>query len=201
MSQFMIALYDYPDEMKEFQRRFADYMIEIANRSVAAGADIIIIYDDYGYTGRPLISMDMWKEFTLPHLKRQIDAVHEAGAVAMLHSCGFQMPFLPYYVELELDILQSFQPKAGNDFKTAYEAVGDRLTLCAGIDVQQGEGMSPEQLREDILRSYRIGGRNGRHILGMSHMMQYTMPLENIETLFQTVNEIQAGEHDNPGNQ
>ena len=198
MSRFMMAMVDYPDEIKEFQRRFADYMIDIANRSVAAGADIIIIYDDYGYTDRTLISMDMWQEFTFPHLKRQVDAVHEAGAMVMLHSCGYQMPFLPYDVEAGVDILQSFQPKAGNDFKIAYEEFGDRLTFCAGIDVQQGESMSPEQLREDILRSYRIGGRNGRHILGMSHMLQYTMPLANIQTIFQTVREIQSGYHDSP---
>ena len=199
MSQFMLALHDYPNEVKEFQRRFADYMIDIANRSVAAGADIIIIYDDYGYTGRPLISMEMWKEFTFPHLKRQIEAVHEAGAIAMLHSCGYQMPFLPYYIEAELDILQSFQPKAGNDFKQAYQEYGDRLTFCAGIDVQQGEAMSPEQLRNDILGNYRIGGRKGRHILGMSHMMQYTMPLDNMQALFLIVREIQSGIHDDPG--
>jgi len=31
---------------------------------VKAGADVVLIYDDYGYTDRPLISMKMWKEFT-----------------------------------------------------------------------------------------------------------------------------------------
>ncbi len=196
MSRFMMALYDHPDEIKGFQRRFAEYMIDIARRSVAAGADIILIYDDYGYTGRPLISMDMWKEFTFPHLKRQIEAVHETGAVAMLHSCGYQMPFLPYYVEAGVDILQSFQPKAGNDFEKAYREFGDQLTFATGIDIQLGELMTPDQLRESILEAYRIGGRNGHHILGMTHMLQYTMPMENIKAIFDTVREIQNGVHD-----
>jgi len=31
----------------------------------------------------------------------------------------------------------------------------------------------------------------------MTHMLQYTMPSENIKALFETVREIQAGEHDN----
>jgi uroporphyrinogen decarboxylase len=140
--------------------------------------------------------MEMWKEFTYPHLKKHIEAVHDAGALAMLHSCGHQMPFLEHYVEAELDILQSFQPKAGNDFQRAYEDYGDRLTFCTGIDVQRGEMMTPQELREDILRAYRIGGRNGRHILGYTHMLQYTMPAENLETLLLTVREIQEGLHD-----
>jgi uroporphyrinogen decarboxylase len=196
MSQFMLALYDHPDEVKQFQARFNDYMIAMSRRMVEAGADIILIYDDYGTTGAPLTSVKMWQEFTYPHLKKHIEAVHDAGAIAMLHSCGYQMPFLEYYVEAGLDILQSFQPKAGNDFESAYEKFGDRLTFATGIDVQRGEMMTPEQLRDDILHAYRIGGRNGRHILGCTHMLQYTMPAENVEAILRTVREIQEGRHD-----
>jgi uroporphyrinogen-III decarboxylase len=195
MSKFMMALYDYPGEIQRFQQRFGDYMIGIARRSVLAGSDVVFIYDDYGYTGRPLISMEMWREFTYPHLKRMIEAIHDAGALAMLHSCGYQTPFLPYYVEAGLDILQTFQPKAGNDFATAYAQYGDRLAFATGIDVQVGEAMSPAELRASILRAHQIG-RPGRHILGMTHMMQYTMPAENLRTILATVREIQAGEHD-----
>jgi uroporphyrinogen-III decarboxylase len=196
MSQFMLALYDYPDEVKQFQARFNDHMIAMSRRMVEAGADVILIYDDYGTTGAPLTSVEMWKEFTYPHLKKHIEAVHDAGAIAMLHSCGYQMPFLEHYVEAELDILQSFQPKAGNDLEAAYWEYGDRLTFCTGVDVQQGERMAPDELRDDILRAYRIGGRNGRHIIGYTHMLQYTMPHENVETILRTVREIQQGAHD-----
>ncbi len=193
MSQFMLALYDYPEEVKRFQARFNDYMINLSRRTVAAGADVILIYDDYGTTGAPLTSIGMWKDFTYPHLKKHVEAIHDAGALAMLHSCGYQMPFLPYYVEAEVDILQSMQPKAGNDLATAHAEFGDRLTFATGVDVQRGELMTPEELREDIVRAYRIGGRNGHHILGYTHMLQYTMPAENIEVILQTVRDIQAG--------
>jgi uroporphyrinogen-III decarboxylase len=196
MSQFMLALYDHPDEVKQFQTRFSDYMIGLSRRMVEAGADVILIYDDYGTTGAPLTSVKMWKEFTYPHLKKHIEAVHDAGAIAMLHSCGYQMPFLEHYVQAELDILQSLQPKAGNDFQAAHDEYGDRLTFCTGVDVQRGESMTPDELRDDILRAYRIGGRNGHHILGYTHMLQYTMPAENLEAILGTVAEIQQGLHD-----
>lgn len=191
MPSMMVAMVDYPAEVKKFMRRMADYQIDIARRSIRAGADVIFIYDDYGYTGRTLLSMAMWKEFTLPELRRQIDAVHDAGGIAMLHSCGLQMPFLPHYVEAGLDVLETFQPKAGNDLGRAMAEFGDRLCFCTGIDVQQGESMTPDQFRDDILRAWRIG-RTGRHILGTTHMMQYTMPAENVRTMLRTVREIQG---------
>ena len=55
--------------------------------------------------------------------------------------------------------------------------------------------MTPQELRDDILRSYEIGRRKGRHILSMTHMMQYTMPPENVRAILETVREIQSGRH------
>jgi len=196
MSQFLLALFDYPDEVKQFQARFNDHMIAMSRRMVEVGADVIFIYDDYGTSGSPLTSVEMWKEFTYPLLRKHIEAVHDAGALAMLHSCGYQMCFLEHYVDAELDILQSLQPKAGNDFQTAYETYGDRLTFSTGVDIQRGEMMTPDELAEDIIGAYRIGGRKGRHILGYTHMLQHTMPAENIEAILRTVREIQEGVHD-----
>jgi uroporphyrinogen-III decarboxylase len=196
MSQFMLALYDHPDEVKRFQARFNDHMISMSRRMVEAGADVIFIYDDYGTSGSPLTSVEMWKEFTYPLLVKHIEAVHDAGALAMLHSCGYQMCFLDYYVDAELDILQSLQPKAGNDFQKAYATYGDRLTFATGVDTQRGEMMTAAELREDILTAYRIGGRNGRHILGFTHMLQHSMPAANVEAILGTLGEIQAGVHD-----
>lgn len=197
MEKFMTSLIDYPEEMKDFFKRCADFYINVAWRSVKAGADMVFIEDDYGYNNRPLISMKMWKEFTYPQLKRQVDAAHEAGALVALHSCGYQMPFLEHYVEIGLDMLQALQPKAGNDFKEAYGKFGDKLTFITGIDIQRGESMTPEALKKEIIDNYRIAGRKGRHILGTTHEVQYTMPDENIRVIFDTVREIQAGVYDN----
>jgi uroporphyrinogen-III decarboxylase len=190
---FMLALYDHPGAIKTFMQRLADWLIDIIHHAAAAGADVVYLQDDYGSNGRPLISMKMWLELTYPHLVRMVGAAHEAGVPFMLHSCGYQMPFLEHYVEAGVDALQSFQPMAGNDFEAACEQVGDRLAFATGIDIQQGEWMTPQELRDDILRSYEIGQRKGRHILSMTHMMQYTMPPENVRAILETVREIQEG--------
>jgi uroporphyrinogen-III decarboxylase len=94
-------------------------------------------------------------------------------------------------------MLQSFQPHAGNDFKEAYAKYGDKLTFVTGIDIQRGEKMTPSELKGEIIENYRIGRTKGRHVLGTTHELQYSMPLENLRTIFQTVNEIQSGKYDN----
>lgn len=189
---FMLALYDHPGAIKAFLERLADWLIDVIRHAAAAGADVVYLQDDYGSNDRPLISMKMWLEFTYPHLVHMVQAAHEAGVPFMLHSCGYQMPFLEHYVAAGVDALQSFQPKAGNDFEEAYERFGDRMAFATGIDIQQGEWMRPQGLRDDILRCYDIGRRKGRHILSMTHMMQYTMPPENVRAILETVRDIQS---------
>lgn len=192
---FMLALYDHPGALKAFLQRMADWLIDIIRHAAAAGADVVYLQDDYGANNRPLISMKMWLDLTYPHLVRMVSAAHQAGVPFMLHSCGYQMPFLEHYVQAGVDALQSFQPQAGNDFAAAYEQMGDRLAFATGIDIQRGEWMTPQELRDDILRSYQIGRSKGRHILSTTHMMQYTMPPQNLRAILQTVREIQAGRH------
>jgi uroporphyrinogen decarboxylase len=136
----------------------------------------------------------MWKEFSWPYLRRMVDAAHEAGALCMLHSCGYQMPLLPYYAEAGIDLLQSFQPKAGNDLAQALREYGDRLGFVTGIDIQRGESMRPDELRDEILANWRIG-RGKRFILGTTHEIQYTMPLANVGAILATAREIRAGQH------
>jgi uroporphyrinogen decarboxylase len=194
--RFMTFIMDYPEEMTRFQQRWADAQIEVARRSVAAGADIVFIFDDYGYNNRPQMSMKMWREYTFPQLKRIVDAGHELGCPVILHSCGYQVCFLDDYVKLGIDMLQSFQPHAGNDFREAFAKYGDKLTFVTGIDIQRGEKMTPEELKAEIIENYKIGRATGRHMLGTTHELQYTMPLQNLKTIFQTVNEIQAGKYD-----
>lgn len=193
--KYLTMLVDYPDEMQQFLTRWTDNEIKIVRHSVKAGADVIFILDDYGYNNRTFLSPRMWKKMIYPHLKRIIDETHEAGALALLHSCGYQMTLLDSYVEAGLDMLQSFQPMAGNDLATAYEKYGDKLTFITGIDTQQGETMGPEEFQEDILKAYRIGREKKRFILGTTHEMQYTMPEANAKIMFETVEGIHAGQY------
>lgn len=193
--RYMTMLVDYPEEMQVFLKRWTDNEINVIRNSVKAGVDLIFIADDYGYNNRTFLSPRMWKTMIYPHLKRLIDETHEAGALALLHSCGYQMTLLDSYVEAGLDMLQSFQPKAGNDLASAYEKYGDKLTFVTGIDTQQGETMEPNEFKEDILKACRIGSGKKRFVLGTTHEMQYTMPDANVKVLFDTVADIHAGKY------
>lgn len=187
LEDYMLALFDNPNVIDAFHGRAADWSLGIAKKAVAAGADMVFIGDDYGMNNTPLLPMELWLRLTYPHLKKMISGIHRMGVPVMLHSCGYQMPFLEWYVEAGLDVLQSFQPMAGNNFEEAIREFGDTLTFATGIDTQRGEMMQPGEFKTDIQRFYEVGMSCGRFILTMTHMLQYTMPLENVMAIFETV--------------
>lgn len=193
--RYLTMLVDYPEEMQDFLTRWTDNEINVVRHSVKAGADAIFILDDYGYNNRTFLSPRMWKNMIYPHLKRIIDETHEAGALAILHSCGFQMTLLDSYVEAGLDMLQAFQSLAGNDLASGCAKYGDKLTFITGIDTQRGESMNPQEFKEDILKAYGIGREKNRFVLGTTHEMQYTMPDANVRTMFDTVAAVHAGRY------
>jgi hypothetical protein len=193
--RFMLALYDYPGEVATFLGRMADWIAEIIAGDAEAGADAVFLQDDCGGMGRTLYSVGMWQELVLPRLRRLAGAAHARGVPLVLHSCGYQMPFLPHYVEAGVDGLQCFQPGAGNDLTQAVARFGDRLAFLTGIDVQRGETMGPEEMASNILEQWKIGRRSKRFILAMTHRLQYTMPLANVAAIFDTVRDIREGRH------
>ena len=185
----------YPDVIKRFFEKFLLHTIELTKGIMQAGADIITILDDYGAQKRMLISKRMWEEFSFPCLKRQCEEVHRRGGVVMLHSCGYVQPLLGGIVDAGVDIIQSFQPAAGNDFRTAKAEFGDRICFATGIDSQTLGGKTPAEVRESILESVSIGAPGGGYILSTNHALQVDAPDENIKALFDTLEEIKANRY------
>jgi len=184
---FMLALYDYPKEIADFMQRLGDWLYDIIPLASDAGADIIFLQDDYGCNMRPLISMKMWRELTFPQLCRLVQASHKCKKPFMLHSCGFQMPFLKYYLEAQIDVLQSLQTGAGNDLSLAIQNTFGKLAFATGIDVQQAETLNTMDFSASMRKVLNTGRNYGKFIFATTHMMQHSLSKEILDEIFLAV--------------
>ena len=195
MERLYTGMLCYPRTIKKFFQKMREQSIQIIKGSLEAGADIIIIGDDYGSQNSLLISKEMWEEFTYPHLKKQVESVHEYGGKALLHSDGYIMPLLPKFVEAEVDALHPLQPGTGNDLKEAKQKYGKRLTFFTGIDVQKMPLMTKKEVREDIVNAYKTGSKKGGFILCTTHALQVNTPTQNLKEMFATIKDIKRGRY------
>ncbi|NQU11733.1 hypothetical protein HQ590_13140 [bacterium] len=71
----------------------------------------LFLTDDWGTQEAPIISGPMFETYFRDRYRLLVDAIHEHGWRLMLHSCGRVNDFVPYFVELGIDVLNMQQPR------------------------------------------------------------------------------------------
>jgi uroporphyrinogen decarboxylase len=68
--------------------------------------------DDWGSQQGTFISGPMFEQFFLRRYRILIQAAHDCGWHFMLHTCGKVNAFVPYFIEMGVDVLNLQQPRA-----------------------------------------------------------------------------------------
>ncbi|MFH1538136.1 MAG: uroporphyrinogen decarboxylase family protein [bacterium] len=182
---------EHPEIIGDFFMRMAEHSLQIIRGALRAGADIILIGDDYGTQKNLFMSKPMWERLTYPCLKLQCEGIHRSGGLALLHSCGSIAPLLDRIVDAGVDMLHPFQPVGDNDLAAAKAEFGDRLCFVTGIDVQRLPTMAPGEVRESILENVRIAAPGSGFVLCPTNFVQEDTPAENLKAMFDTIKEVQ----------
>jgi uroporphyrinogen decarboxylase len=179
----------------EFAHRLMDTVLEVtlrvARNAVRAGADVIVIADDYAGNDSPFFSPAVFKAFVLPRLKRMVDTVHEEGAKVVKHSDGNLWPILDMIVDTGVDGLNPMEPIAGMDIGKIKQRYGERLCLIGNIDCAYilSEASTSEveaAVKECILRASPGGG----HIISSSNAIHSSVKPENFRTMIEATREF-----------
>jgi uroporphyrinogen decarboxylase len=156
----------------------------IVRRAIRAGAQVIVLGDDYAANTGPLFSPTVFREFIAPRLQRMIDMIHDEGARVVKHTDGNIYPILDDLVACGPDGLNPIEPVAGMDLAEVRRRVGPRLCLCGNIDC--GELLShgsPEQVRTAVHDAVIAGGVDGAFILTSSNSIHSSCRPENVQAM------------------
>ncbi|MBN2474475.1 MAG: hypothetical protein JXB62_07695 [Pirellulales bacterium] len=74
--------------------------------------DGVFFTDDWGTQQGTFISGKMFEDFFLDRYRRMVEKVHGCGWHFLLHSCGKVNEFVPYFIDLGVDVLNLQQPRA-----------------------------------------------------------------------------------------
>jgi len=178
----------------EFAHRLMDTVLEvtlrIARNAVRAGADVIVIADDYAGNDSPFFSPAAFKEFVLPRLQRMVDVIHREGGKVVKHSDGNLWPILDLIVDTGVDGLNPMEPIAGMDIGKIKQRYGQRLCLIGNIDCSYilSEASTSEvkaAVKECIFRASPGGG----HIISSSNAIHSSVKPENYRTMIEATRE------------
>jgi len=123
-----------PEFAHELMEKVLAMSLRIARNAIRAGADAIVIADDYAGNSGPFFSPAVAREFVIPRLKRMVDAIHQEGGKAIKHSDGNLWPILDEIVATGIDGLNPIEPLAGMNIGEVKKKYGNRVCLIGNID-------------------------------------------------------------------
>ena len=198
MEHLMVSMYETPERVDALLAHLVDYYAAVSQRIFDAAADVIDIFfigNDFGSQNGPIMGVDIFRRFMLPHLARLVNLGHDYGLKVMMHCCGGFAPLIPLMIEIGLDGLQALQPSC-RDMQPDYlkRTFGDRIVLNGCIDTQHVliEG-TPELVRTRTREVLEVMKPGGGYVASPSHdYLLPETPLENVLAMYQTVRECGA---------
>lgn len=169
----------------EFASTLLDVVLEVhlavARRAIRAGAEVIVLGDDYAHNNGPMMSPDAFDYFIAPRLKRMVDVIHEEGALVIKHTDGNIYSLLESIAACGPDAINPIEPVAGMDLATVKRLVGDRMALVGNVDCGKllSHG-SPGEVREAVRQCIADAGPGGGYLLSSSNSIHSSVKPENL---------------------
>lgn len=199
METLYLKMYDEPEFVDTLMDHIVGYYAEVSRRifdEASDAIDIFFIGNDFGSQMGPLMGVEQFERFMLPHLQRLINLGHDHDLLVQLHCCGGFEPLLPAMIRSGLDAVHAIQPCChGMELRSLKERYGDKIVFNGCIDSQHVliEGESPNYVREQTLQVLSTMAPGGGYVLGASHdsILEET-PVENVLAMFDAVDEFAA---------
>lgn len=161
-----------------------DYYCELARCAIKAGADGIVLADDWAFNTGPMMSPKHFQEFVLPYFRRAVKAVKEAGGVAIKHSDGNLWPILDMTVDAGIDVLNPIQPDSNMDIGEVKQKYGKRVCLCGNINCGYTLSEAPiEQVVSEVKEAIRKAGPGGGYIMMSSNSLHSSVRPANYKAM------------------
>jgi len=190
MEEFLTRMVTDP----EFVRRAVDVYV---GRSLVylqsmldAGADAVMTTDDYSDNRGPIMGAERFREFVLPGLVRQCEAVHERGGYFIKHTDGNVWAILDTFVDLGIDGWHGIQPDIGMDLRLLQERYGDELCFFGGVNCETLIQGPPEKARQEVRYAIEHAARNGGLVVTTSNVLQPGTQCQNYQAMRQAIRDF-----------
>jgi uroporphyrinogen decarboxylase len=171
--------------------RVMEYHFEIAMALIDLGIDILWLGDDVGMQSGMLISPNLWRQVFKPRWKMMFQAFKKRNPnlIIAYHSDGGIRPIIPDFIEIGLDLLNPLQPLSiGMDSFELKKDFGKDLSFFGGIDIQEALPFgTPRMVRDEVKKRIDAFAPGGGYLCGPTHNIQADTSLENILTMYQTI--------------
>ncbi|MCL1848869.1 MAG: hypothetical protein FWF83_04245 [Clostridiales bacterium] len=162
-TEAMIAMAEEPEAVLDFLHAFADNLLERYDiiKALYPTVNLITYHDDWGTERDTFFSESFFESMVWAPTKKIIDHIKASGDICFeLHSCGKIERFMPYILDLGVNLLQ-IQRRA-NDMPMLKEKYGDRIGFCCMLEgVSADVPITKEERMAKIRQTIDLYGKSG----------------------------------------
>jgi len=186
----LLDLAEEGEEILLIRDRITDFVLKRIEVLTAAGADGILIEDDWGTQEALMISPRAWRRIFKPAYKKLVEAIQAGGAYAHLHSDGYIASIIPDLIEIGWD---EINPQVWiMDVEQIGSQFAGRVCLRADLDRQQVLPWgTPAEVAEHVRQTYAAFARPDGGYIGYGQIGP-DVPLANAEAMLRTFAEIRV---------
>jgi len=172
---FVIMLFERPEEMHTNARKKCDAAKELATRQADAGVDFLIMNSDFGFNEGPFISPEHFQQFVTPYMTEIVEHVHNLGLPIILHTDGDIRKILDQLVGTGVDGYQSIDSQGHMDIQAVRAAYPDWL-LMGNVPCNLLQDADEADIRAAVRHCMQYGGIGKRYIFSTSNTIFPGMP-------------------------
>ncbi len=188
--EFMMKLYDAPEEIEELTGNALRNGIENAKCLRDAGVDAVLTASDIADNRGPIYSLELMERFVFPRLHEWVQNVKDMGLYAIIHTDGNLYSCLEHIIESGVDALQAIDPVAGMDLKKTKELAGDRICLCGNVDSGLLQTGPEDEIYRRTQEVVKLAESRGGIVLGASNAVFHETPIEHYKALVRGYQEM-----------
>jgi uroporphyrinogen decarboxylase len=179
MAEFLVRMITDPPFVRRAVEAYVTRSLAYIEAMLDAGCDAIMTTDDYSDNRGPVMGPERFREFILPGLIRQAEAVHARGGVFIKHTDGNVWSILDMLVDAGIDAWHGIQPSIGMDLRLLKERYGDRLCFFGGVNCETLVAGTPDRARAEVRYAIQHAAPGGGLVVTSGNVLQPGTQLAN----------------------
>ncbi|MBU7003991.1 MAG: hypothetical protein HXS50_00395 [Theionarchaea archaeon] len=192
IDKLLIDMYRRPSAAGRFVKKIAGTCYTMMKFMIDAGVDVLFITDDYADNRFPFMSVDLFRKFELPNIRRIARLAKRNGVPLLKHSDGNLEPYMDDMIKAGIDGIHPLEQGA-MDLKEGKAKWGDRICILGNVDCRFVLPMGDEAtVRSDVRRCIESAAPGGGYVLASSNSIHANCLVENALTMVNEARKIGA---------
>jgi uroporphyrinogen decarboxylase len=132
---FLMDVAAEPEQVARLLDLATDLLCRQIDCLADAGADGVMVWEDWGTQDRLLVSPTTWRELFKPGIARCCARAHDRGLHVWMHSCGRMTAIIPELIDCGVNLLQFDQPTL-HGIERLSRDFGGQIAFWCPVDIQ-----------------------------------------------------------------